>query len=323
MQDKLSDWLQKQGFVGEDSSVHHVRTGENNSVFEVLDNENEFVLKLNRKGGEVEKRLSKEADVLRFLEDHNLQTAQLTFFDSDTELGSVLIQEYIGERDIDYGELSGEQIKSLTSTLSSLHSISIDKYNSFFNKDAKSEFSASEYFMDHVDTVEAFWKSYTELTEPEAEIKDLFKKGLEILKNIESDQTLKKSFCHMDFINNMRATDDEIYLVDWELARPEMPEYSLITQFRRARIGENDRKMLLQAYREESNRKDSYNELERELWTAFLMQDFTWILQRLEKEKEAGNNIERYEDKLRDRKKRLKHYIDNGELLMEKMYHGR
>ena len=320
MREDLSDWLHEQEFIGRDLSVQHVRTGENNSVFKASDNHGEFIVKVNRGSGEIENRLSKEAKVLEFLEDRDIRTADPVFFNSDTEIGPVLVQEHIGERDIEYGELSQEQINSLTNTLSSLHSIPLDEYNSFFNKDMKSEISASEYFMEHVKTVEEFWKDYTELTEPEPELEILFQNGLEMLEDVESTKTVNKSFCHMDFINNMRGAEDETYLIDWELARPEPPEYSLITQFRRARLEEDERQKLLEAYREKYDGRDVYDELEKEFWTAFLMQDFTWILQKLEKEKEAGKSIERYEEKLRDRRKRLKHYLENDELRMEKMY---
>lgn len=316
MEEELRERIKENEILEEDFELEHIRTGESNAVYRAGTN---YIIKVSA-NDKIKSRLSREAQILEFLEDKPIHSPELVLFRDSTEIGPILIQETVGSRDIEFGELSEKQLRNLIQTLSDVHSVSLKDYRDFFNKEISLRISASRYFEQKIDERRKVWENYCSLSEEsDRELKELYKQSLEEMRNV-PDIDLELAFCHMDFICNMRAENGEIYLFDWELADLDLPEYSLVVQARRGRLEAEERNTLFETYYSFSTRDSIYDELKEKLWITFLLQDVLWAAETLEKEKEKDGDTERYSRKLRDRKRRLTHYLENSELRMEKMY---
>lgn len=317
--EKIISWLESEKIITGNIEIQHIRTGDNNKVFKASSDNKEVIVKVNKKG-EIENRLEREAQVLSFIEDKDFRAPKLVIFDKNSVLGPILVQEKIGERDLKFQNITSEQLKSLASLLVSIHKTDLESYNEFFDEEVQASVSANDYFDTRISKINDYWREYTERAKNvRPEFKELYLESLSILEEVDSKKPFELSFCHMDFISNMRCKGQEVYLVDWELAEPELLEYSLVAQFRRARMDEKQRQNILEAYRTYSDGELIYSDFEKELWTAFLTQDFLWALKRWKKE-EGSKREKRYRKKLRDRKKRLNHYLEKDILKMKKMY---
>lgn len=317
MRDVLRDWLESKDFVGESFDLKHIRTGESNSVFQLRGKE-DLIVKVESEEG-VGDRLAYEAKIIEFLND-KVKMPKLILHE-ETDFGPVLIQEKVGEMDAEFTQMSPAQREKLFETVYEVHTVDITGLEGFFGEDIGFSTNVTEYFNWKLGKNKKAWKEYTHLVdEIDPELEDLYYRCLELLESA-PEREIELFLCHNDFISNMRAGEGQIYLIDWELSGPDLPEYSLVTQMRRDRLSAQQREMMLEEYWKFNDRREIYEDLSEYIWTCFLLDDVLWAAKTLPKKEADG--AERIEGKLRDRKKRLKHYIENGELLMEKMYDER
>ncbi len=287
--------------------IEQLKRGENSKTYRVKGN----IVKVSGSTA-----LGREGRNLQFLEDQGYLRCPLLSFSLPGI--SLLVQQEVGAEDVEFEELSAEKLESLQELVTELFSLEVEGYNDFFNEENPEAVATRDYFESKVEERQKDLKIYRNtVEEPDRRLVSLCEKGLEKIKEV-PDIDLSLHLCHLDMVNNIRKEKDGVRLIDWEHLRPELPEYSYVVECRRGRLEKQQRKKMEEIHASALDRELFLGELREHVWTAFLLHDVLWAATRA-----AETGEDSYRSKLRDRRKRLKHYIENGEILMEKMYHGR
>jgi len=301
--EKVENWLKaNQERLGIDfKQVYPVDSGESNHNF-VIESDEKKVLRVTKTISR-KSRLENEAEKLEFLADQGIEgVPEKIFFEKETELGEVLIESFVGTEKVDKNNLNEERIRSLATKIAEIHSIPVESYRNFSGSQEGKERSLKQIFKeDFVKWSERPYKEYRELSENVDErIEYFFGKQKELLKEI-PDAKVKQGLCHGDLGFNIRATENEVFIIDWEFSRISHPGIEIIYCFEHEKLDNKQRKIFLEEYRKT---RDTGNHFEflRKVYPKFLaFNDMIW----------AAKRIEEGEDKkqlLEDRIKELEEY---------------
>jgi thiamine kinase-like enzyme len=130
-----------------------------------------------------------------------------------------------------------------------------------------------------------------------------------MIKSIGSDLELKQSFVHGDLAANIRASGEELYIIDWELGRAGAKEIELLYLFEHSEMPEEKREKVIEHYHRKTGLSDGFEEA-REIYPRSLaFNDLMWAAKRKEKaRKQEDGDVERYEEMFRRRLNRVQEF---------------
>lgn len=319
MKEEIREWVEQNRdeiAIGESNfSLEEISEGESNHVFK-LEAEDEMLVKTSdklvlRTSLDVsEDRIPHEAKILELLDNEDVENVpRKIYFDDSNLIGQpVLVQTFVGEKDIDFKEMNREQREELAKRLAEIHSLTPENYNKLFDENEPKTASMNKELGDNFGKYSKKpYNDYLELVEEvDPRIEKAFRKQKEIYQEmIQEDGELPWRIVHGDPASNIRASGDEIYLIDWEFCRPGVPRFELIYTFRHNDVSREKRDEFFEIYnkyRETSEVAEKY----AKKWEKFLaFNDMIWAAKRKEKVREKGDDPSKYEDIFEQRMKQL------------------
>lgn len=253
MKEEIKMWLEEnQDAINlSDFSLERMESGESNETFRAEDGDRKLIVRTSKEDSE--DRIAHERDVLRFLQKQNMENVpKIVHYEEDTSLSQpVIVESYIGHDELDIEEATAEQIRNLANLIAKFHSISVAEYNEFFGTDHPSKVTLEEELA--IDFEEYSKKPYedyrSKADDVDERIEELYGKQQELIEEAgEMDVEVPWTFVNGDIMNNIRQKDDEIYIVDWELAGVGVPYIELIEFFTSGRVSEEKQEALLEEY---------------------------------------------------------------------------
>ena len=297
MEEKVRTWIEQNrneiGIGKSDFSLEELTEGESNHVFK-LEAEDEMLVKTSdemivRTSLDIsEDRILHEAKILDLLEEEDIENVPRKIYVENSELigQPVLVQTYVGDRNIYFNEMNQEQLEELAKRLAEIHSLTPEKYNELFDKDEPETVSMEKELGDNFrkysrDPYEEY-KDLVDKVDPRVE--SAFRKHKKIYQEmIQEEGDLPWRMVHGDPASNIRASGDEIYLIDWEFCRPGVPRFELIYTFRHNGVSTEKRQEFLEIYRQYRETSE-VAEKHSGKWEKFLaFNDMIWAAKRKEK----------------------------------------
>lgn len=309
--EKAEKWLREnQDRIGlEFQEIHSAGSGESNHNF-VIEGDERLVLRVTKEISR-KSRLENEAEKLEFLENEGIEgVPRKFFFEKDTEIGEVLIQTFVGEEKLDKDNLNEERIRSMARKIAEIHSIPVENYREFSNTQVQERRSLKDIFEeDYRKWSKRPFEEYRELAETiNEQVEYYFSKQKNLLNEI-TDKQVEQSLCHGDLGFNIRATGNEVFIIDWEFSRINHPGIEIIYCFEHEELEKSQRSIFLDEYRKIRETDDVFDFL-REIYPKFLaFNDLVWAAKRVEEgdDKEELmekrlNELQRYYSDYNERK---------------------
>ncbi|MFB6100684.1 MAG: aminoglycoside phosphotransferase family protein [Candidatus Nanohalobium sp.] len=232
-------------------SLDRLAPGESNETFRAYDGDRELIVRTSKEDSE--DRIAHERDVLRFLEQQNIDNVpRLVHYEEDTSLGqAVIVESSVGKEDLDIEEATPEQVENLAEMIAQFHSISVEEYNQFFGTEHPSSVTLEkELELDFEKYSKKPYEDYRKMAEDvDQRVEEFYEKQKELIKEAaEIDVEVTWTFVNGDIMNNVRQEKDEVYIVDWELAGVGVPYIELIEFFTSGKISEEKQDALLEEY---------------------------------------------------------------------------
>lgn len=304
--EKVENWLRDNSEAIGINNFHieDVRQGESNHNYIINSSEGKHVLRVSRKISR-RNRLKNEHISLQLLKEQGISNVpENMFFSEDTEFGAVLIESFVGKKDLERsGELEHQEIKHLAKLLSETHSIDAEKYNTAFSESKKNQRSLKEIYRDEFEIWSRKpYKEYLELAEdPREDLEKYFEKQKQLIESF-GDQKVEQRFIHSDLGFNLRVDNDNVFVVDWEYGTLGYPGHDIMILFEHGHMNSRQREVFLEEYSEHRDLGESFEKV-RELHPGFLaFHDAVWAAKRVEREPDRD-----------DRKELLKRKIDKLE----------
>lgn len=299
---EVEKWLKKKSQqIGINyQSIHETASGESNHNFMVEAGE-KMVLRASKEISR-ESRLENEAEKLDFLEKQGIKcTPRKIFFRKETEIGEVLLETHVGQKDLDKEDLSEKKLRSLAEKIAEIHSIPVKNYEKFSGRKIERNRTLKDVFRrDFRKWSERPYREYLDLAdEPDLRIKDFFQKQQELLDEIPETE-VKQGLCHGDLGFNIRATRDKVFIIDWEFSRIDLPENEILYFFEHEDLDQSQREIFLNEYRSQRELDKKFDDLE-DIYPKFLaFNDMIWAAKRVEegddKEKLFKERMEKLEE---------------------------
>lgn len=292
MEDRIVDWLKQQGdqLVIDDFQIDEIRSGESNYNIVLETKDDRYVLRISQDVSR-ENRLKNEYKSLKLLKRNNIENVpEPVQLERDTAFGDMLLVEFVGSQDMKSDDFTEEQLSHLAETLAEIHSIEAEEYNQLFDADKEPQTTLNEeYRQDFRRWSEKPYREYLENTEkPDPEIKKYYRKQKELVESIPEIE-IDQVFTHSDLRFNVRSSDDEIFIVDWEYGRVSYPGHELIYFFEHENLTEKQRKHFLSEYRKYRKLGKAFEET-RERYVKFIaFNDAIWAANRLEDNPERSD----------------------------------
>lgn len=296
--EKVNDWLRENAEkIGIDyQGVHGTEAGESNHNF-VIEAEEKLILRVSREISR-KSRLENEAEKLDFLEKQSIERVpRKVYFEKDTEIGDILIETYTGEKEVNKNNFSEPRVRSLASKLAEIHSIAVDDYIDFSEKNIERNRTLRDIFAeDFRKWSKRPYREYLERTDnPDERIKDFFKKQKKLVEEV-PEIPVRQGLCHGDLGFNIRATGNQVYIIDWEFSRIDYPGTEILYCFEHEDLNEKQREIFLDEYQKYRTLRRDFQKA-RELYPQFLaFNDLIW----------AANRVEQGDNKQELLKKHLK-----------------
>ncbi len=293
--EKVRKWLrQNSSETGiEEFEIEDVKAGESNHNFIIKTNDEKYVLRVSKKISR-ESRLENEAEKLDFLEYQDIDCVpRKIWFGKDTDIGEVLIESFVGKKELDKGSMSDERLKSLARKMAEIHSLPVESYNQFSGATKTETNSLQEIFLsDFEDWSKRPYEEYLELVEePDQRINKYFKKQQKLLEEV-PERKVKKSLVHGDLGFNVRATGDQVFIVDWEFSRIDYPDLEILYCFEHEKLDNDQREIFLEEYRKHRDLDEIFEDI-RQLYKKFLgFNDMIWAAKRVEQGDEKRELME-------------------------------
>ncbi len=301
--EKVEKWLQQnEDEIGIDfKGVKISASGESNHNF-VIDSTEKLVLRVTKDISR-KSRLMNESKVLEFLESQNIgKVPRKIYFKESTELGEVLIESFVGNEKVDTEDLTENRVRNLAKKVAEIHSIPLEDYEDFSEEEVNEKRSLNSIFKeDFKKWSKRPYEEYKELcSNPDEQIKDFYEDQEDLLSRI-PDKQVRQGLCHGDLGFNIRASGDQIYIIDWEFSRINHPDIEILYCFEHLEMSQEQREIFLEEYRKVRNTGEEF-ELLREIYPRFLaFNDMIWAAKRTEE----GENKE---ELLKAKIKELKEY---------------
>lgn len=303
--EKVKNWLrQNSGKTGIESfEIIDVKSGESNHNFVIKSEEEKYVLRVSKQISR-ESRLENEAEKLDFLEQQGIERIpRKIWFGKDTDIGEVLIESFVGQKELDKQSMSNERLRSLARKMAEIHSIPVEAYNQFSDvKETETQNLKQIFLSDFEDWSKRPYEEYLDLVdEPDPRIQKCFERQQKLLKQV-PDNEVKRRLVHGDLGFNVRATDDQVFVVDWEFSRIDYPDLEILYCFEHEKLSLDQREIFLEEYRKHRNLNEIFEEI-RPLYRKFLgFNDMIWAAKRVEqgedKHKELMENRLEHLEKL-------------------------
>jgi predicted Ser/Thr protein kinase len=234
------------------SEVTTLNKGHNNECFLIRINDMKYVLKRVRTDTITESNLKNEYIVLKFLKTQDITFVPQPVLYDDNE--RIIIVTYVGKMDSSLKDLKDEQVERLIFNLKEISLIDHKEFDEFcknsgykINKPETPLASLKKY------GVERF--EYVRKNCPDHNIIEWIVPKLE--KNIESIKNSKFNnsniiLVHGDLGSNIRIDENDVWIIDWELARlsfENTPAYSFI----HGGLSEEQKEFYLKAYAKQFN----------------------------------------------------------------------
>jgi aminoglycoside phosphotransferase (APT) family kinase protein len=308
MEDKIEAWVEENrdnlGIADSSFQLTELTKGESNHVYKIETDEDMIVKASDmvvRTSLEVsDDRIGRESKVLDVLAEEGIDRVPRKIYFEDSEfLGQpVLAQTFIGDQDIEIGDMNHEQKDNFAEMLANLHSISPESFNEAFDEDEPEKVSMEYELEGNFEKYsrEPFEEYVEKVDKVDERVKSLFEKQKRLFDEmIESEGFLPWRMTHGDPSNNVRASKDEIFMIDWELSRPGVPRFELVYMFRHNNMDEEAREEFLELYRQYRSTSD-FADRKAEKWEKFLaFNDMIWAAKRKERVKDMDKDAEEYE----------------------------
>jgi thiamine kinase-like enzyme len=287
--------------------IHRTESGESNHNF-VVEGEEKMVLRVSRDISR-ESRLENEAEKLEFLESEGFDCVpRKIHFEKDTDIGDVLLETYVGSKDIGKKDLNEARIRSLAKNIARIHSIPARKYEKFSGTKTRSDRTLKEVFQeDFRKWSRRPFEEYLELAgKPDERIRKFFERQKELLDRV-PDIEIDQGLTHGDLGFNLRASGDRAFIIDWEFSRFDYPENEILYCFEHEDLDREQRKIFLEEYRKHRKLGNGFEKV-RKIYPKFLaFNDMIWAAKRVEK---GDDKQELFEERL---EKLEEYYIDREE----------
>ncbi|MFB6115212.1 MAG: aminoglycoside phosphotransferase family protein, partial [Candidatus Nanohalobium sp.] len=249
----------------------------------ILEADNEkFVLRVSRKVSR-RSRLKEEAEALEFLKEQGIKQVPEKAWFGDAEFGSVLIETYVGDKDLEADDFTEKELRESAKLLSEIHSIPISKYNDFFSTEKREKASLKEIYREEYEKwSERPYREYLEEAEEQDErIEQAYRVQKELFESVPEVEVDQRPV-HGDLGFNVRSSDTEVFFVDWEYFTTGYPGHDIVYFFEHENLDESQRKIFLDEYREHRELSEIFEE-NRERYRKFLaFNDAVWAAKRLE-----------------------------------------
>lgn len=292
MEETAKNWLQQnyERLGLEDYSISEVKSGESNHNLIIRSENERYVLRVSRDISR-EDRLRNEAEKLGFLEDQDIEgVPRKLFFSGDEEPGSVLLETFVGQEDLDAEKMNHERLRSLAERIADIHAIPLENYNSFYGADRGNTVDLRKvYEDDYRDWSRRPFREYKQLVErPDPRLGKYFERQKQLLKEV-PEVKVKRRLVHGDLGFNIRATGNRIFIVDWEFSRLDYPGNEILYCFEHEGLDQNQRQVFLQEYRKHRELGPIFEKI-RKIYPGFLaFNDAVWAAKRVEIDSEKAD----------------------------------
>ncbi len=263
MKSRLENWIQNQEFAGSHFQIEHLDTGESNETFQVKDENRNLIVKTSKEDSE--DRISHERDVLQFLEQHNIENVpKVIYYEEDSLLDRpILIESSVGREKLNVEDATTNQTDKLAELMAEIHSINVEDYNDFFGTNHSSTVTLEEELVNDFERYsKAPYEDYRSMAEEvNQKVEQLYNRQKELIEEAsELDLEVPWTFVHGDIPNNLRQEDDEIYIVDWELAGVGVPYIELIEFFTSGRVSDEKQEAIIEEYEKKYKLPEDWRE---------------------------------------------------------------
>lgn len=301
-EEKVRNWLSENyGQIGlENPELLEKKSGESNHNFILKSQGEKYVLRVSREVSRKD-RLENEAEKLGFLRQKGADSVpEKIFFSKDSEIGTVLIETFVGKENLNSDKMNKERLRSLARKISRIHNIPVNEYINYSGREHSETVSIREHFQrDFEKWSERPYREYLELCdEPDSRVENFFEKQKKLLKSV-PDGVLEKSLVHGDLGFNIRATENNVFIVDWEFCRIDCPDLEILYCFEHEDLTNSQREVFLNEYRKHRDLNNKFDWL-RKFYPGFLaFNDAVWSAKRIETESEKKDvHRERLDRKL-------------------------
>lgn len=263
-------------------NVVEKKFGESNYNFILEAEEEKFVLRVSRKVSR-RSRLKEEAKALNFLKKQGITNIPEKIWFGSAEFGSVLIETYVGEEDLEADDFTEKELKEAARLLSKIHSIPLNEYNRFFGSKKKEKASLREIYREEYEKwSERPYREYLDEAEEQDErIEKAYHLQKELFEKV-PDVEVEQRPVHGDLGFNVRSSSSGVFFVDWEYFTTGYPGHDIVYFFEHENLSEDQREIFLDEYREKSDLDESFEE-NRERYRKFLaFNDAVWAAKRIE-----------------------------------------
>ncbi len=267
--------------LGKEFELTDKRSGESNHNFIIEAEGEKYVLRVSRNVSR-RSRLREEAEALEFLEENGVENIPRKEWFGETEIGAVLIETYVGEKDLEGRDFTKEELRKSAELLAEIHSIQITEYNEFFSTEKEDKASLREiYATEYKKWSERPYREYLETAEEKDErIEKAYRKQEQLFENV-PDVKVEQRPVHGDLGFNVRRSDDEIFFVDWEYFTAGYPGHDIVYFFEHEGLDMEQREIFLEEYRRHRELDDVFEE-NRERYRKFLaFNDAVWAAKRI------------------------------------------
>ena len=285
--------------LGKDFELTGRKSGESNHNFIIEADGEKYVLRVSRKVSR-RSRLREEAKALEFLEENGVENIPRKEWFGETEIGAVLIETFIGDEDLENNHFTDQELRKSAELLAEIHSITIEKYNKFFDTEKDEKDSLREiYATEYKKWSERPYREYLEVVEETDErIEKAYKLQEQLFEDV-PDVDVDQRPVHGDLGFNVRRSEDEIFFVDWEYFTAGYPGHDIVYFFEHEGLDEEEREIFLDEYRKHRELDDVF-ERNRERYRKFLaFNDAVWAAKRIasgEGDRDKMENI--FEEKI-------------------------
>lgn len=299
---KVENWLEEnKEVIGlEEFSIQDIKQGESNHNFIIQTETEKLVLRISREVSR-RNRLENEHHSLNLLEKHGMASVPRSrFFSRDTEFGAVIIETFVGEKDLERaGEMNEEQVRNLAELMAETHRIDIESYNDRFDEDEDKARNLKDIYRDELEIWSRKpYEEYLEIAdEPVEELEDYFEKQKQLVEEV-PEVEVTQAFIHSDLGFNLRTSEDEVFIVDWEYGTAGYPGHDIMILFEHGNMSEEQRETFLKEYRKHRELGDEFEKV-REIHPGFLaFHDAVWAAKRVEREPERDDRQKLFERKM-------------------------
>jgi aminoglycoside phosphotransferase (APT) family kinase protein len=300
--EEVKNWLRNnEDDIGlQNLEVEEVKSGESNHNIILNSDSGKYVLRISRKVSR-RNRLENESKSLKLLQEEEIsQVPRQKYFSEETPFGPVIIEDFIGEKDLERAHmLEDEQIKSLAELLGKTHSIDIEKYNQVFEEEARHTKNLREIYEEEFERWSKIpYEEYLEIVdEPRDDLEKYYERQKDLVEEV-PDAEVPQSFIHSDLGFNLRTKNSETVIVDWEYGTSGYAGHDLMILFEHGQLNDEQREKFLKEYRKYRDLGSEFSKV-RDIHPGFLaFHDAVWAAKRVEQEQNKEERKEILKRKL-------------------------